>query len=341
VRAVGGVRRLPSLPLLRRPSGRSRRSAHTLPRRQGDVRLRALRERPHRGPRALREPGRRRRHAPHAGHAQPLPGLRRRRVRTRRLPRDVPGRPRAGPQSGRVLLAEAGFKDASIGAAELRARLTVVLAAMTRCLEIEPEHRACQLWHASSRGFLARGSWNPLNLRLPLQLMSEFQSARGGAAPAVITRTAPPPAVRCRCCSKWPRLAGGNPTTGLQLIKEAKTAPAFGCRLANGLILAEALGRTGDLPAARSELKAIVRRRVAGLRLRSLRECPGPRGGRALPGAPRHRPRHRPRLGRRLPPPVAGCSRRPICVVARVPATTVDLALTSALASSRLASRPF
>jgi hypothetical protein len=39
------------------------------------------------------------------------------------------------------------------------------------------------MYHASSRGLLARGSWNPLNLRLPLQLMAEFRSARGSAAP--------------------------------------------------------------------------------------------------------------------------------------------------------------
>ena len=169
-----------------------------------------------------------------------------------------PDVPEPARNRARVLLAEAGFKDASIGAAEWRARLTVVLAAMTHCLEIEPEHHACQLWHASSRGILARGSWNPLNLRLPLQLMSEFRSARGGAAPCRDHQDGAATRGEVSMLLKVPRLAGGNPAAGLQLIQEARTAPAFGCRLGNGLLLAEALGRTGDLPAARSELKAIV-----------------------------------------------------------------------------------
>src|SRR5262249_44205288 len=73
--------------------------------------------------------------------------------------------PEAVRNRARMLLAEAGFKDASLGAAEFRARLTAVLAATVRCLEVEPGNLACHLWHAGSRGMLARGSWNPLNLR--------------------------------------------------------------------------------------------------------------------------------------------------------------------------------
>ena len=169
-----------------------------------------------------------------------------------------PDVPEPARNRARVLLAEAGFKDASIGAAELRARLTVVLAAMTRCLEIEPEHRACQLWHASSRGFLARGSWNPLNIRLPSQLMSEFRSARGGAPPGRDHVDGAATRGEASMLLRVPRYAGGDVTAGRQLIEEARSAPMFGCRLANRIVLAEALGKTGDLPAARTELKAIV-----------------------------------------------------------------------------------
>jgi hypothetical protein len=57
---------------------------------------------------------------------------------------------------------------------------------------------------------------------------------------------------------KVPRFAGGDPAAGRQLIEDARSAPHFSCRLANRLVLAEALGRTGDLPGARTELKAIV-----------------------------------------------------------------------------------
>jgi hypothetical protein len=166
--------------------------------------------------------------------------------------------PEPARNRARVLLAEAGFKNASIGAAEWRARLTAVLAAMARCLEVEPEHRACQLWHASSRGLLARGSWNPLNLRLPSQLMSEFRSARGGAAPGCDHGDGPATRGEASMLLKVPRFAGGDPSAGRALIEAARTAPRYGCRLANRLVLAEALGRTGDLAAARNELQSIV-----------------------------------------------------------------------------------
>jgi hypothetical protein len=169
-----------------------------------------------------------------------------------------PDVPETARNRARVLLAEAGFKDASIGAAEWRARLTVVLDAMTRCLEVDPANRACQLWHASSRGVLARGSWNPLNIRLPSQLMSEFRSSRGGAPPGRDHLDGAATRGETSMLLKVPRYAGGDLTAGRQLIEAAKAAPAFGCRLANRIVLAEALGKTGDLPAAREELKAIV-----------------------------------------------------------------------------------
>ena len=158
----------------------------------------------------------------------------------------------------RVLLAETGFKDASIGTGEWMARLGAVLGAMTRCLEVEPERHACQLWHASSRGMLARGSWNPLNLRLPSQLLAEFRAARNGAAPGTDHEDGPATRAEVSMLLKVPRFAGGNPAAGRTLIENARRAPGFGCRSANRLLLAEARGRTGDVAAARAELQTIV-----------------------------------------------------------------------------------
>ncbi len=169
--------------------------------------------------------------------------------------KDVPERER---NRARLLLAEAGFKDSSLGAPEWRARLTVVLAEMTRCLEIDPKEHACQLWHASSRGLLARGSWNPLNLRLPLQLMAEFRAARGGSAPGTDHSDGAATRAEASMLLKVPRFAGGDPQAGRLLIEQAATVPRFRCRVRNRLVLVEALARTGDLRAAESELKSIV-----------------------------------------------------------------------------------
>ncbi len=170
---------------------------------------------------------------------------------------DCDGVPELDRNRARVLLAESGFKDASLGVGEWRARLGVVFSAMTRCLEIDPENHECMMWHAASRGVLARGSWNPLNIRLPGQLMDEFHRARGGAAPGLDHDGA---ATRGEASMllKVPRYAGGDPAAGRTLIEEAARTPRFGCHLSNRLVVAEALGRTGDLPAAHRELHAIV-----------------------------------------------------------------------------------
>lgn len=157
----------------------------------------------------------------------------------------------------RVLLAESGFKDASLGVNEWKTRLNVIAAETGRCLEIEPENSGCLMWNAASRGVLARGSWNPLNIRLPAQLMDEFHRARGGKPPGLDHSGA---ATRGEAAMllKVPRYAGGDPHAGRKLIEAAAETPGFGCRLANRLVVAEALGRTGDLPGAHRELRAIV-----------------------------------------------------------------------------------
>jgi hypothetical protein len=113
------------------------------------------------------------------------------------------------------------------------------------------------MYHAASRGILARGSWNPLNVRLPGQLMEEFHRARGGLPPG---HEGDGSATRGEASMllKVPRYVGGDPAAGRKLIEQAKSAPSFDCRLSNRLVVAEALGRTGDLPGATKELRAIV-----------------------------------------------------------------------------------
>jgi hypothetical protein len=166
--------------------------------------------------------------------------------------------PEQARNRARVLLAEAGFKDASLGAAEWRARLVVVLANMTRCLEVEPQLRACHLWYAGSRGMLAKGSWNPLNLRLPSHLMDEFRLARGGTPAGHDFGDGPATRGEAAMLLRVPRFAGGDLAAGLALIKEAQRSGSFRCRVANRLLFAEALGRNGDLAAAHAEYRAIV-----------------------------------------------------------------------------------
>jgi hypothetical protein len=165
--------------------------------------------------------------------------------------------PEPARNRARILFAESGFKDASLGVPEWKSRLAAILATMERCLEVDPKETRCMMYHAASRGILARGSWNPLNVRLPGQLMEEFHRARGGEPPG---RDADGAATRGEASMllKVPRYVGGDPSAGRKLIEEAKSAPNFECRLANRLVMAEALGRTGDLPAARRELQSIV-----------------------------------------------------------------------------------
>jgi hypothetical protein len=167
------------------------------------------------------------------------------------------GVPELDRNRARVLLAESGFKDASLGVNEWKTRLMRIYEETTRCLEIAPDDTGCLMWNAASRGMLARGSWNPLNLRLPSQLMDEFHRARGNLPPGhdhdgAATRG------EASMLLKVPRFAGGDPAAGRKLMEEASKAPGFHCRLANRLVVAEALGRTGDLPEARRELKATV-----------------------------------------------------------------------------------
>jgi hypothetical protein len=129
---------------------------------------------------------------------------------------------------------------------------------MTRCLEVEPQHRACHLWYAGSRGMLARGSWNPLNLRLPSHLMDEFRLARGGMPAGHDFGDGPATRGEAAMLLRVPRFAGGDVAAGLAIMKEAQSAGTFRCRVANRLMYAEALGRNGDFAGAHAEYRAIV-----------------------------------------------------------------------------------
>jgi hypothetical protein len=167
--------------------------------------------------------------------------------------------PETDRNRARMLIAESGFKEASLGAGEWKARLQVVYEAMARCLAVDPQHRGCMMWHAGSRGILARGSWNPLNITLPLSLMAEFKAARGNDKPGCDHDDGSATRGEASMLLKVPRYAGGNPAAGRELIETAaKSAPKFGCRLANRLVVAEALGRTGDNLGAARELRAII-----------------------------------------------------------------------------------
>jgi hypothetical protein len=169
-----------------------------------------------------------------------------------------PDAPEASRNRARLLVARSGFKDASIGAGEWRARLQVVYEEMTACLASEPTNRECILWHASSRGLLARGSWNPLNITLPNALMEEFRKSRGGAAPGTDGEDGAATRGEASMLLKIPRYVGGDPAAGRRLIEEARKYPRFACSVRNRLVVAEALARTGDLPAAKVELQSIV-----------------------------------------------------------------------------------
>ena len=166
--------------------------------------------------------------------------------------------PEPARNRARLLVADAGFKDASIGAGEWRARLEVVYREMDACLAAEPDNRECTLWYASSRGILARGSWNPLNITLPNALMEEFRKARAGAPPGADGRDGAATRGEASMLLKIPRYVGGDPAAGRRLIEEARKYPRFACHVRNRLVVAEAFARTGDLPAAKAELQAIV-----------------------------------------------------------------------------------
>lgn len=172
------------------------------------------------------------------------------------------GVPEPDRNRARVLLASAAFKTAGLPETVTRERLAAAVGATGRCLSVESGHLACHLWHASARGMLARGSWNPLNLRLPGQLLAEFRVARAAAPPGHDLMDGAATRGETALLLRVPSIAGGDPAAARRLMEEAATAPRFPCAVANRLLLAETRARTGDVERARDELRAAV---AAGL----------------------------------------------------------------------------
>ncbi len=160
----------------------------------------------------------------------------------------------------RALLATAAFKGRHLGPsdADARSRLDLALAESARCLADDAPPPACHLAHGSIRGVLAEGSWNPLQLGLPAQLLAEFRAARAGAAPG----TDPPNGAATRAEAtlllRAPRVAGGDAQAARRLMEEATHAPSYVCTVDNRLVYAEALARTGATAPAVAELRAAL-----------------------------------------------------------------------------------
>jgi len=171
----------------------------------------------------------------------------------------VAGRER---NAARTLLAFAALKNSGVPDAVANERLAVAIAATERCLEVDSEDRACRLWHASARGTLARDSWNPLNLRLPGQLLAEFRAARAGAPPGYDLLDGTATRAEVSLLLRAPAITVRNPAEARRLIEEAAAAPRFTCAIANRLLLAEVRQRTGAPEPALAELRATV---AAGL----------------------------------------------------------------------------
>ena len=160
----------------------------------------------------------------------------------------------------RVLLATAAFKSRRFGPSDAaaQARLTLALAETERCVAHDPALPACHLWHASIRGVLAKGSWNPMQLALPKQLLAEFRAARAGAPPG----SDPPDGAATRAEAtlllRAPGIAGGDAEAARRLMEEATRSPLYVCTVANRLVYGEALTRTGAPARAVAELRAAL-----------------------------------------------------------------------------------
>jgi len=164
----------------------------------------------------------------------------------------------------RVLLATTAFKSRRFGPTEAAAgeRLTRGLAETERCLEHPAPLPACRLWHGSIRGIQARGSWNPMQLALPKQLLVEFRAARGDAPPGEDPPDGAATRAEAALLVRAPSVAGGDVHAARQLMDAAAAAPSFACTVENRILLAETLARTGDGARAVAELRAAL---AAGL----------------------------------------------------------------------------
>jgi len=160
----------------------------------------------------------------------------------------------------RGFLGTVAFKSRSLGPTPeaARARVDRAFDESTRCLAHEPAPPACHLVHGSIRGVLAEGSWNPLQLKLPTELLVDFRAARAGAAPG----SDPPNGAATRdeatLLMRAPRIAGGDVAAAARLMEEATRSPLYPCTVDNRLVCAETLARSGAPARALAELRAAV-----------------------------------------------------------------------------------
>ena len=158
----------------------------------------------------------------------------------------------------RALLAVSAFKSQEIGhtAEEVRGRLTAAAETAERCLAVEPEHRGCMLWAAGARGLLVKGTWNPLQIRLPGELLERFRAARAGLPPGADVYDGAATRAEAALLMRAPGIAGGDLGEARRLMERYTRSPRFPCRVANRLLLAEARARSGDTAGALAALRA-------------------------------------------------------------------------------------
>jgi hypothetical protein len=169
----------------------------------------------------------------------------------------VPDRDR---DAARVLVGRAAFRSntANEPKATLDERFKRGLAEVEYCLELEPQHAACHMLRATIRGLQLRGSWNPLNVSAPRDLLADFRAARGGAAPGDDLWHGAATRGETLLLIRAPKIAGGNVAAGRKLIEDAARSPSFTCVVSNSNILAEARGASGDLAGARAALEPAI-----------------------------------------------------------------------------------
>jgi hypothetical protein len=169
----------------------------------------------------------------------------------------VPDRER---NAARVVLGQAAFRSETARKPKdvVEERLKIALTATEHCLEVEPTNVACHQLHATARGLLLRGTWNPLNAGAPRALLADLRAARGGAAPGEDLWDGAATRGETILLVRAPRIAGGDLAGGRKLIEDATRAPRFHCVVSNYTILAEARARNGDFAGAREALSTVI-----------------------------------------------------------------------------------
>ncbi|HEY2385369.1 MAG TPA: hypothetical protein VGK30_00290 [Candidatus Binatia bacterium] len=158
----------------------------------------------------------------------------------------------------RGFLGMVGFKSRSLGPTSeaARARVDRAFEESTHCLAHEPAPPACHLAHGSIRGVLAEGSWNPMQIKLPSELLVDFRAARAGAAPGSDPPNGAATRAEATLLMRAPRIAGGDGAAAVRLMEEATRSPLYPCTVDNRLVYAEALARAGTPARALAELRA-------------------------------------------------------------------------------------